>query len=134
MIFTTEQWLERFWQNTKRKYRMDIGELLLVVENTQKGSSEKEGDTQDNFMWDIGPEEVHQRTRAQNRIKLDKLPVKHLIRLRNKHLLPKRINIKIRQNIFWTKQTKTERPQDFWRKLIGIDNRNHRQKASRKQL
>ena len=91
---------------------MDIGELLLVVENTQKGSSETEGEIQDNFMWDIGPEEVHQRTRAQNRTKLDKITVKHLIPLRNKHLLPKRIYIIIRQNIFWTKHTKTERPED----------------------
>ena len=40
-IFTPKQWLERFRQNTKRKYKIDITELIRGAEMTQNGWTKK---------------------------------------------------------------------------------------------
>ena len=36
-IFTPKQWLERFRQNTKRKYKIDFTELIRGADITQNG-------------------------------------------------------------------------------------------------
>ena len=64
-IFTLKQWLERFRQNTKRKNKMDITELIRGAEITQTGWSGKEAEIQEDFIWGIGPEALYQMTRAE---------------------------------------------------------------------
>ena len=44
-IFTPKQWLERFRQYTKRKYKIDIAELIQGAEKTQNGWTDKEIET-----------------------------------------------------------------------------------------
>ena len=55
-IFTPKQWLERFRQYTKRKYKMDIAELIRGEEITQADWATKENQIQDDFVWGIGIE------------------------------------------------------------------------------
>ena len=38
-IFTPKQWLERFRQNIKRKYKIDITELIRGAEMTQNDNN-----------------------------------------------------------------------------------------------
>ena len=58
-------------------------------------------------------------TRAEYKTELDKIAIKDLIRLINEYFLPKRNMYHNRVDFFWTKETKTETPEDFWRRLIG---------------
>ena len=64
-IFTPNQWVERFRQNTKRKYRIDITELIQGAEMTQNGCTERETEIQEEIFWGIGPETMYQMTRAE---------------------------------------------------------------------
>ena len=116
-IFTPEQWLERFWQHIKRKHKMDIAELIRGAEITQTGWSGKEAEFQEDFIWGIGPEALYQTTRAEYKTKPNKIEVKDLIRLFNEYFLPKRNTYHSRGEFFWTRQTESETPEDFWRRL-----------------
>ena len=119
-IFTPKQWLERFRQYTKRKYKMDISELIRGAEMTQNGWTGKEAEIQEDFIWGVGPEALYQMTRAEYKTEPDNIAVKDLIRLFNEYFLPKRNTYHNRGEFFWTKQTETETPEDFWRRLIEI--------------
>ena len=121
--FTPKQWLERFRQYTKRKYKMDIAELIRGEEMTQNEWATKENQIQDDFVWGIGPEALYQMTRAEYKIDPDKIAIKDLIRLFNEYFLPKTNTHHNREEFFWTKQTETETPEDFWRRLIEIKKR-----------
>ena len=120
-IFTPKQWLERFRQYTKRKYKMDIAELIWGEEITQADWATKENQIQDDFVWGIGPEALYQMTRAEYKTEPDKIAIKELIRLFNEYFLPKRNTYHNRGEFFWTKQTEAETPEDFWRRLIEIE-------------
>ena len=89
-IFTPKQWLERFRQYMKRKYKIDITELIRGAKMTQNGWAEKETERQENFIWDIGPEALYQMTLAEYKTEPDKKAVKDLIRLFSQYFLPKR--------------------------------------------
>ena len=66
-------------------------------------------------------------TRAEYKNEPDKIAIKDLliiliiIRLFIEHFLPKRNVYHNRGEFFWTKQTETETPEDFWRRLIKIE-------------
>ena len=120
-IFTPKQWLERFRQYTKRKYKMDIAELIRGEDLTQTDWATKENQVQDNFIWGIGPEALYQMTRAEYKTEPEKIAIKELIRLFNEYFLPKRNTYHNRGEFFWTKQTESETPEDFWRSLIEIE-------------
>ena len=51
----------------------------------------------------------------------DNIAVKDLIRIFNEYFLPKRNSYHNRGEFFWTKQTETETPEVFWRRLIEIE-------------
>ena len=120
-IFTPKQWLERFRQYTKRKYKMDIAELIRGEDMTQADWATKENQVQDDFIWGIGPEALYQMTRAEYKTEPDKIAIKELFRLFNEYFLPKRNTYHNRGEFFWTKQTESETPEDFWRRLIEIE-------------
>ena len=120
-IFTPKQWLERFRQYAKRKHKMDITELIRGAEMTQTGWTGKEAEIQEDFIWGIGPEALYQMTRAEYKTEPDRIAVKDLIRLFNEYFLPKRNTYHNRGEFFWTKQTESETPEDFWRRLIEIE-------------
>ena len=60
-------------------------------------------------------------TRAEYKTDPDKIAVKDLIRLFNEYFLPKRNTYHNRREFFWSKQTESETPEDFWRRLIEIE-------------
>ena len=120
-IFTLKQWLERFRQYAKRKHKIDITELIRGAEMTQIGWSDKETEIQEDFIWGIGPEALYQMTGAEYKTEPDKIAVKDLIRLFNEYFLPKRNTYHNRGEFFWSKQTESETPEDFWRRLIEIE-------------
>ena len=82
-ISTPKQWLERFRQYTKRKYKLDIAELIRVEKMTQNDWATKENQIQDDFVWRIGPEALYQMTRAEYKTEPDEIAIKDLIRLFN---------------------------------------------------
>ena len=90
-IFTPKQWLERFRQYTKRNYKIDIAELIRGADITQNGWTEKENEIQEDFIWGIGPEALHQMTRAEYKTDPDKTKIKDLIRLFNDIFFQKEI-------------------------------------------
>ena len=51
----------------------------------------------------------------------DSIAVKDPIRILNEYFLPKRNSYHNRGEFFWTKQTETETPEDFWRRLIETE-------------
>ena len=120
-IFTPKQWLERFRQYTKRKHKIDITKLIRGVEMTQNGWTGKEAEIQEDFIWGVGPEALYQMTRAEYKTEPDSIPVKDLIRLFTEYFLLKRNSYHNRGEFFWTKQTETKTPEDFWRRLIEIE-------------
>ena len=60
-------------------------------------------------------------TRAEYKTEPDKIAIKELIRLFNEYFLPKRNTYHNRGEFVWTKQTESETPEDFWRRLIEIE-------------
>ena len=120
-IFTPKQWLEKFRQYAKRKHKMDITELIRGAEMTQTGWTGKEAEIQEDLIWGIGPEALYQMTRAEYKTEPDRIVVKDLIRLFNEYFLPKRNTYHNRGEFFWTKQTESETPEDFWRRLIEME-------------
>ena len=117
-IFTPKQWLERFRQYTKK---MDIAELIRGEEMTQNEWATKENQIQDDFVLGIGPEALYQMTRAEYKTDPDKIAIGDLIRLFNENFLLKRNTYHNRGDFFWIKQTETETPEDFWRRLREIE-------------
>ena len=89
-IYTPKQWLERFRQYTKRKHKIDITELLRGVEMTQNSWTGKETEIQEDFIWGIVPEALHQMTRAEYKTEPYSIAMKDLIMLFNEYFLPKR--------------------------------------------
>ena len=120
-IFTPKQWLEKFRQYTKRKHKMDIAERIRGAEITQNDWSGNEAAVQEDFIWGIGPEALFQMTRAEYKTEPDKIAVKDRIRLFNEYFLSKRNTYHYRGEFFWTRQTESETPEDFWRRLIEIE-------------
>ena len=120
-IIIPKQWPERFRQYTKRKCKMDIAELTRGEEMTQNEWATKENQIQDDLVWGIGPEVLYQMTTVKIKTDPDKIAIKDLIWLFNENFLPKRNTYHNRGDFFWTKQTKTETPEDFWRRLIEIE-------------
>ena len=59
-------------------------------------------------------------TQAEYKAEPDKMAIKDLIQLFNGYFLPKR-NVYHNRDEFWTEQTETETPEDFWPKLIVIE-------------
>ena len=62
----------------------------------------------------IGPEALYQMTRTEYKSEPDKIAVKDPIRLLNEYFLPKRNSYHNRGEFFWTKQTETETPEEFF--------------------
>ena len=120
-IFTPKQWLEQFRQYTKRKYEMDIAELIRGEEMTQADWTTKEHQIQDDFVWGIGPEPLYQMTRAEYKTEPDKIEIKELIRLFNEYFLPKKKYISQPGRILLDQKTEAETPEDFWQRLIEIE-------------
>ena len=60
-------------------------------------------------------------TRAEYKTDPDKIAIKDLIPLFNEYFLPKRNTYHNRGEVFWSKKTETETPEDFWRRLIEIE-------------
>ena len=88
--YTSKQWLERFQQNTKRKHKIDIAELIRRTEMTKTGWPEKQTEVHEDFIRGIGPKALYQMTRAKYKTEPDKKEIKDLIRLFNAYFLPKR--------------------------------------------
>ena len=87
----------------------------------RKTIGHKKKQIRDDFVWGIDPENLYQMTRAQYKTDPEKIAIKDLIRLFNEYFLPKRNTYHNRGEFFWTKQTETETPEDFWRRLIEIE-------------
>ena len=96
-----------------RHSRFDTGD-----EMTQTGWPEKQTEVKD-FIWGTGREALYQMTRAEYKTELYKLAIKNLIRRIKEYFLPKRNMYRNRFEFFWTKETETETPEAFWRRLIG---------------
>ena len=60
-------------------------------------------------------------TRAEYQTEPGKIKIKDLIRLSNEYFLPKRNTYHNRGELSWTRQSETETPEDFWRRLIEIE-------------
>ena len=118
-LFTPIQWLERFRQYTK-KIHIDTTEVIRGAEMIQNCRTDKETKVQEDFICGIGPEALYQMTRLEYKTEPDKIAVKDLIRLLNEYILPKRNSYHNRGEFLRTRQTETEIPEDFWRRLIEI--------------
>ena len=89
---------------------------------TETGWTGKEKAIQEDFIWGVGPEALYQITRAEYKTDPDSIKIKDLIRLFREYYLPKRNTYHNRGDFFWAKQTEEETPEDFWRRLIEIEN------------
>ena len=119
--YTPKQWLERFRQYIKRKHKIDITPLIREEAITDGNWNAVEKDTQEDFIWGVGPEAIYQITRAEYKTEPDTIPVEKLIKLFNQYYLPKRNVYHNRGDFFWAKQKDTETPEEFWRRLIDIE-------------
>ena len=59
--------------------------------------------------------------RAEYKTEPDKISIKELIPLFNEYFLPKRNTYHNHGEFFWTKQTESETPEDFWRRMKEIE-------------
>ena len=89
---------------------------------TETGWTGKEKAIQEDFIWGVGPEALYQITRAEYKTDPDSIKIKDLIRLFLEYYLSKRNTYHNRGDFFWAKQTEEETPEDFWRRLIEIEN------------
>ena len=112
---------------------MDIAELIRE-DMTQTDWATKENQVQDDFIWGIGPEALYQMTRAEYKTEPDKIAIKELIQLFNEYFLPKRNTYNNRGEFFWTKQTESETPEDFWRRLIEIEKEGNFESITAEEL
>ena len=90
---------------------------------TDTGWTGKEQVIQEDFLWGVGPEALYQITRAEYKTEPDSIKVKDVIRLFTDFYMPKRNTYHNRGDFFWAKQTKEETPDEFWRRLIEIENK-----------
>ena len=120
-VFTPRQWLERFKQLTKQEHKPDITLLLKGEEITDSGWAAKEQSKQEDFIRGVGPEALFQITRAKYKTDPDSIKIKDLIRLYTEYYLPKRNTYRNRRDFFWAKQSEEETPEEFWRRLIEIE-------------
>ena len=119
-VFIPKLWLERFRQFSKRGHRIDIGLLIKEEEITPNCWTGKEQAIQD-FTWGVGPEAVQQITPAEYKTEPDTINIKDLIRLFTEYYMPKRNTYHNRGHFFRTKHTGEKRPEEFWRRLIEIE-------------
>ena len=61
----------------------------------------------------MGPEVLHQMTRAEYKIELNKIKIEDLIRLFDEYFSPKRNTYRNRGEFFRTRQSEAETPEDF---------------------
>ena len=90
---------------------------------TNNDWTDKDTEIQEDFICGIGPEALYKMTLAEYKTAPDKIAIEDLIRLFNENqttLVPKRNTYHNRREFFWTKQTETEIPKDFRRRLIEI--------------
>ena len=120
-MFTPKQWLERFWQFTKREHKIDITPLIKGENVTEIGWTEKKKLIQEDFIWGVGAEAVDQITRTENKTDQDSIKLKDLIRLFLEYYSLKQNTYHNRGDFFWANQTKEEAPEEFWRRLIEIE-------------
>ena len=113
---------------------MDIAELIRGEEMTQNKWATKENQIQYDFVWGTGPEALYQMTRAEYKTEPDKLAIKDLIRLFNEYFSPKRNTNHNRGEFFRTKQTETETPEDFWRRLMETEKKCNFEKITAEEL
>ena len=119
-VFTPKLWLERFRQFSKREHKINIALLIKEEEITPNCWTGKEQAIQD-FTWGVGPEAVYQITRAEYKTEPDTVNIKDLIRLFTEFYMPKRNTYHNRGDFFWTKHTGEKGPEQFWRRLIEIE-------------
>ena len=71
------------------------------------------------FVWALGPEATHQKTRSEYRTKPEKNKIDKLIKLDNRNYSPKRNKLNSR-DFSRAKQTDTETQEDQWEKNIDL--------------
>ena len=113
--------MERFRQFTKREHKIDITPLLKGEDITDTEWTGKELAIQEDFIWGVGQEALHQITRAEYKTEPGSIEVKDLIRSYTEHYLPKRNTFLKRGGFLWAKKLEDETPEEFWRRLIEIE-------------
>ena len=76
----------------------------------------------EDFNWGVGPDALYQVTRAEYKMEPDSIKIKDLIRLFTEYYLPKRNTYHNCGDFFWEKQAEEATPEEFWRRLIEIEN------------
>ena len=79
-------------------------EVLKGEDITDSGRTGKETTVQEDFLWLVGPEALHQITRAEYKAEPDSINLKDLIWLYIEHYLPKRNKCHSRRNFLWAMQ------------------------------
>ena len=74
-VFTLRNWSERFRQFTKREHKRDITPLMKGEVVADSGCSEKKLILED-FIWEVGPEALHQKTRAEDKTEPGRIKIK----------------------------------------------------------
>ena len=74
------------------------------------------------YSFCTGPDALYQMTRAEYKIEPNHIAVKDHIRLFNEYILQKPNTYHNRGVFFRTRQTESETPENFWRRLIDIEN------------
>ena len=112
--------MERFRQFTKREHKIDITPLTKGEDITETGWTGKAATIQEDFIWEVRPEALHQITRAEYKTEPDSIKIKDLIRLYTEHYLKKR-NTYHNRDFFWVKESENETSEEFWRRIIEIE-------------
>ena len=79
----------------------------------------KEEKIQQDLLWALGPEKMHQTTKSEFRTEPDNIKTDKPLKLCNRYYLPKKTYTN-QKEIFWAKQTNTETPEDHWEKLVDL--------------
>ena len=98
-IYDYRQVLERFKQDTKRKYEIDTRQLIKEETITEAEWNAKEEETHQDFLWEAGPEATHQILRSPYQTEPDKICRKE------------KKQLQLTGRLFWAKQTDTETPE-----------------------
>ena len=99
-IYNYRQWLDRYKQNTKTKYEIDIRPLIKEKTMTGADWNTKKEKLQQDFLWALGPESTHQITQSEYQTDPDNKKIDILIKLHNKFYLPKRNKYSSRGDFF----------------------------------
>ena len=70
------------------------------------------------LLWALGPKATHQITKSEHRTEAANIKIAKLIKLYNRHYLPKRSKYNSGGDFFWATQTDTETPEDHSEKLL----------------